>query len=183
MLATVYSRGFAQIAKSTYTELMDTLIRKVDDGDLATVLRLNDAAVPHVNRIDLEQMRWFANNAHYFSVATTEFGLVGFLIGLYPGLDYLSPNYQWFCDNYDNFIYVDRVVVDDSAQGSGLGSMLYNDFAALAPDKKTVMTCEVNIRPANELSMQFHLRRGFRQVGSQVTDGGNKEVALLEKTL
>jgi len=32
----------------------------VTAADLEHVLALNEAAVPHVNSIDLEQMRWFA---------------------------------------------------------------------------------------------------------------------------
>jgi len=45
------------------------------------------------------------------------------------------------------------------------------------------MTCEVNIRPSNEISMLYHERMGFRQIGSQETNGGEKEVAFMEKKL
>jgi predicted GNAT superfamily acetyltransferase len=45
------------------------------------------------------------------------------------------------------------------------------------------MTCEVNTRPPNESSMQFHRRLGFKQVSSLELDGGSKEVALLVKQL
>ena len=45
------------------------------------------------------------------------------------------------------------------------------------------MTCEINIRPTNIGSMQFHTHLGFKQVGSQEIDSGAKQVALMEKTL
>jgi hypothetical protein len=45
------------------------------------------------------------------------------------------------------------------------------------------MTCEVNVRPANESSMRYHETHGFLKVGSQETEGGSKEVAMLEKKL
>jgi predicted GNAT superfamily acetyltransferase len=166
---------------------MQLQIRDVTADDLPAVLSLNDGAVPHVSQVDIDQMHWFANNVHYFRVAEGVTGdeshIVGFLIGMVPGIDYQSPNYQWFCGNYPAFIYVDRVVVGEAARKTGLGTRFYEDFAAHAPNGTEVMTCEVNIRPSNEPSMQFHRRRGFRQVGSQTTDGGQKEVAFLEKTL
>jgi predicted GNAT superfamily acetyltransferase len=162
---------------------MDTLIRTVETDDLTAVLELNDSEVPHVSRIGMNEMQWFATHAHHFRVAENASKIVGFIIGLGPGTEYQSPNYQWFCKNYSSFKYVDRIVVGESARQEGLGSRFYDDFAETRPGDAKVMTCEVNVIPANDTSMQFHLRRGFRKVGSQVTDGGQKEVAFLEKVL
>ena len=162
---------------------MDTLIRAVESDDLAAVLELNDSEVPHVSRVGMNEMQWFANHAQHFRVAAKASEIVGFIIGLGPGTDYQSLNYLWFCENYSSFKYVDRIVVGESARQEGLGSRFYDDFAETQPGDAKVMTCEVNVRPANDTSMQFHLRRGFRKVGSQVTDAGQKEVAFLEKIL
>jgi predicted GNAT superfamily acetyltransferase len=65
----------------------------------------------------------------------------------------------------------------------GIASRLYQDFAASLQGEVDVMTCEVNIRPANETSMRYHRQYGFVQVGTQQTEGGKKEVALLEMKL
>ena len=155
----------------------------VTAADLEHVLALNETAVPHVNSIDLEQMRWFADNAYYFKIATIEGQLAGFLIGLRPGLDYRSENYRWFCDNYADFAYVDRVAVDEAARRFGVASALYEDFAASVKGVVPYMTCEVNLMPPNESSMRYHEQHGFRQVATQETEGGTKKVALLEKEL
>lgn len=155
----------------------------ISTADLERVLAINEAVVPHVNSIDLEQMRWFAKNASYFKVATMDHQLVGFLIGLRPGLAYHSENYRWFCDNYKDFGYVDRVAVDESARRFGVASRLYEDFAAQLTGVVPYMTCEVNLRPPNESSMRYHEQHGFRQVATQETEGGAKQVALLEKIL
>lgn len=152
-------------------------------ADLHAVLDLNESSVPHVSSIDLEQMRWFANNAFYFRVATVDGRFAGFLIGLRPGLNYGSENYRWFCENYSDFGYVDRVAVDPSARRLGVASRLYDDFAATLRGAVSCMTCEVNVRPANESSMRYHEMHGFVKVGSQETEGGSKEVAMLEKKL
>ena len=158
-------------------------ITDVTSNDLDEVLRLNEDSVPHVSDIDLPQMEWFASNAHYFRVARRQGKLAGFLIGLRPGLPYASPNYRWFIENYSDFGYVDRVAVAATARRMRVASRLYQDFAEFLTGEVEIMTCEVNIRPPNESSMRYHEQHGFVRVATQETEGGKKEVALLEKRL
>ena len=155
-------------------------ISDVTQGDLEEVWGLNQASVPDVSSVELAEMRWFATHAHYFRVARLEDKLAGFLIGLRPGLSYRSPNYRWFSENYRDFGYIDRVAVSATARRNGVATRLYEDFAASLDAAVSVLTCEVNIRPANESSMRYHERYGFVQVGTQQTEGGKKEVALME---
>ena len=162
---------------------MSFIIRDVATPDLDAVLTLNQSEVPHVGSVDLRQMRWFAAHATYFRIAVSNNRLAGFLVGLRPGTSYGSPNYRWFCERYPEFAYVDRVAVAGFARRAGLASLLYDDFASAMPDGVNVMTCEVNIEPPNDSSMHFHRRLGFRQVGSQFTEGGTKEVAMLLREL
>lgn len=159
---------------------------QVDDvtvSDLEEVLALNQASVPHVGSVDMDAMRWFAEHAPYFRIVRNGGKLAGFLIGLGPGLDYESPNYRWFAGRYEQFGYVDRVAVAPESRRLGIGSLLYEDYAWTLNGRAPVMTCEVNIRPPNESSMAYHVQHGFTQVGTQETEGGQKEVALLEKRL
>ena len=162
---------------------MDLIIRNVERTDLDAVLTLNQSEVPHVGSVDLDRMRWYADNASYFRVAKSGDELAGYLVGFRPGTSYTSPNYRWFCERYDDFAYVDRVAIAPSARRTGLASHLYDDFAAAVPDSVDIMTCEVNIRPPNASSMTFHERLGFRQVGTLESDGGEKAVAMLLKDL
>ena len=159
-------------------QLSDVTVAVLDD-----VLELNERSVPHVSRVTIDEMQWFARHAHYFRVARIDGALAGFLIGLRPGLSYASPNYRWFSDNYDDFGYVDRVAVAEFARRRRVASTLYEDFGAMLAGDVDVMTCEVNIRPPNESSMRYHELHGFRCVATQETEGGGKEVALLEKRL
>ncbi len=162
---------------------MNFEITDVTTTDLVAVLALNESEVPHLGKVDIEQMHWFASNATYFRVAKSNERLAAFLVGLRPGTDYDSLNYRWFCDRYEDFAYIDRVAVAAFARRHGLASRLYDDFAASMPDSVKIMTCEVNIRPPNDDSMRFHTRLGFGEVGTQVTENGSKEVALLLKEL
>lgn len=157
-------------------------ISEIEQNDFDDVLALNEESVPHVSRISRDELRWFYDNAAFVQVARIDDRFAGFLIGLRPGTEYASLNYRWFCDNYDDFAYVDRVAVSAWARRRGVAESLYDAFAQ-SQSEAPVMTCEVNIRPPNETSMLYHERLGFRQVGSQETNGGEKVVAFMEKTL
>ena len=159
------------------------IIRAVRDADLDAVLVLNQSEVPHVGSVDADRMRWYADNASYFRVAAAGGELAAYLEGFPPGTQNTSPNYRWFCERYDEFAYVDRVAVSIKARRSGIATRLYEDFAAAMPADVPVMTCEVNLRPANVSSMDFHRRLGFEQVGSRTSNNGAKEVAMLLKPL
>ncbi len=128
-------------------------------------------------------MAWFSSHATYFRVASNGDELAAFLIGLRPGTRYASPNYRWFCEKYGDFAYIDRVAVSSTARRHGLAARLYDDFARAVPASVGLMTCEVNIKPPNEVSMRFHENLGFHRVGSLRSDGGAKEVAMLAKDL
>ena len=158
-------------------------IADITSGELDAVLQLNQASVPHVSSVDLPAMEWFAANAHYFRIAKVKEELAGFLIGMRPGLPYASPNYRWFSEHYEDFGYIDRVAVSPEARRLGVASGLYRDFASTLCGNVDVMTCEVNIRPPNESSMRYHEQQGFVRVATQETEGGKKEVALLELKL
>jgi predicted GNAT superfamily acetyltransferase len=163
------------------SETMITL-RNVEAGDLESVLRLNEASVPAVNSVDLEQMRWFASNAAYFRVALRSAALAGFLIGMRPGTTYASPNYRWFCAAYEDFGYIDRIAIAADARRLGLATRMYRDFETSLPASAGELTCEVNLVPPNESSMRFHENYGFRTVGTQTLDDGRKKVALMAKS-
>ena len=162
---------------------MEFVISDVEASDLPAVHQLNESEVPHLGKVDIAQMQWFAANAAYFRVAKCGDRLAAFLIGMRPGTRYASLNYRWFCDRYTDFAYVDRIAVAGSARRHGLASRLYKEFATAMPKSVKIMTCEVNIRPPNESSMRYHMKHGFVQVGTQETEAGKKEVALLEKKL
>ncbi|MDH4124279.1 MAG: GNAT family N-acetyltransferase [Gammaproteobacteria bacterium] len=160
---------------------MPLVIRDVIPQDLPAVLALNESELPHVGKIDMAQVLWFAAHADYFRVARKDEHLAGFLIGLRPGSSYTSLNYRWFCERYVDFAYVDRIVVARHARGQGLGARLYDDFAESMPASISLITCEVNTIPPNEQSMGFHMNLGFTRVGTLSTEAGQKEVALLLK--
>ncbi|KAA2261784.1 GNAT family N-acetyltransferase [Solihabitans fulvus] len=159
---------------------MTTSTRAIDDRDLDGVLVLNNGAVPSVNELTRDQLAELVAGAAVALVAVDGDEVAGFVLALSPGLPYESQNYRWFSGRYQDFLYVDRVVVAESRRGAGVGGVLYDAVTerarALGAGR---VTCEVNVRPPNPGSMCFHERRGFRSVGEQHTENDTKRVALL----
>lgn len=139
--------------------------------------------MPHVNSVSLETIAWFAVHATYFRVVSWDDTIVGFLVALTPDADYTSSNFLWFRDRYSSFVYIDRIVVAPSARRRGIARRLYEDVQTFAQHVAPALTCEVNIRPRNDASVVFHREFGFKEVGQQITEGGNKTVSLLLKSL
>ena len=61
----------------------------------------------------------------------------------------------------------------------GLGTILYEDLKSTALDKVPLIACEVNIKPYNTQSINFHKKYGFIEVGQQDTEGGRRRVSLM----
>lgn len=159
-------------------------LRDVEYSDLPAVLALNEAAVPNVNRVSLADMETYVSRARYFRVAEDGGGaILGVLIAYTPEADYDSPNFLWFRDRYDGFVYIDRVIVAEENRGQGIGRAFYEDLIEFSRPLAARITCEVNSRPPNPGSLAFHAAFGFQPVGAQETESGSKEVTLMELSL
>ena len=154
-------------------------ISKTDTIDLPHIHDLNQHALPAVSSITLNDMTQFLEMADYFRVIKVKTNIAGFLIALALGKNYHSPNYKWFEKKYSQFMYVDRIVIDPSFQNKGLGLAFYDDLKIFCQGYAPIITCEVNLKPKNDGSLIFHKKYGFKQVGTQETEGGKKEVSLM----
>ena len=143
------------------------------------MLALNNASTPHVNALTAAEFAWLLTEADYTRVAELNGTLAGFVIAIRAGTSYWSGNYAWFAERYEEFIYLDRVVVAPAARRHGVGRALYEDLIEFASRSWSRITLEVNIQPPNPGSMLFHERMNFQRVGSRVYAGG--EVAMFER--
>ena len=141
--------------------------------------------MPAVSFMDEESLNYFHNVSEYFKLIKRgkENKIYGFLIGLTDKLNYKSENYLWFSKRYSSFMYVDRIVIQEDSLGLGLGTMLYNDLIDYSKNKFKNIICEYNIKPMNLISKKFHEKFGFKRVGNQKTEGGTKEVLMMEYSL
>jgi len=159
------------------------LIRDTLPTDLDAALALNNANVPAVNELDRAEIERLVSISHVSLTADVEGAFAGFCIVFAPGVDYSSLNYQWFSRNYMEFAYLDRIAVDSTFRRYGIGRGFYATLVDRLTGQFPVLCCEVNIRPRNDASLDFHESIGFREVGQQDTDGGRKTVSLLELPL
>lgn len=159
-------------------------IREVRLADVDRCLELNNAATPAVPFMEHAALAALLEESdHAYGVvdgSTADAPLLGFVLAMVPGRDYSSENYRFFSRRSDSFLYIDRIVVDESIRGAGLGRLLYERAFEIARDSALrEVTCEVNVQPPNPESMAFHLRMGFAEVARQATKNGSVDVALL----
>ena len=158
-------------------------IRETSSNDLDAALALNNSNVPELNELDRTEIARLVSLAQVALTAEVDGAFAGFCIVFGSGVDYGSLNYAWFSRNYDHFAYLDRIAVDPSFRRYGIGRGFYAALVERLTGKFPVLTCEVNVRPRNDASLDFHHSIGFREVAQQDTDGGSKTVSLLELRL
>jgi hypothetical protein len=157
------------------------LLRAPGPDDLETLLALSNAQEREIGV--------FTSTAFEELVALsfrTRMNLArdAFLIALADRAPQVAPNYRWFADRFDRFVYIDRVVVTENARRKGLARILYDDlFDAAAAAGYARVCCEVNSDPPNPGSDAFHAALGFAQVGSAWLPERRKSVRYLMRAV
>ena len=163
---------------------MSDLIRNVESSDIQEIIRINDLAVPAVNSISSNKFEWFLENSLYFKlIESSSKEVKGFLLVLRQNLEYESLNYIWFNKRFKKFAYIDRIAISNQFKRKGFGRKFYSDLENTIKSNYDMIACEYNLKPMNYESEKFHLFIGFKKIGEQNTDNGNKEVALMVKKI
>ena len=158
-------------------------IRPFAAHDVAPALALNNENVPELNELDAPEVTRLAELSAAALIAEVDGAFAGFCWVIGPGQPYASLNYGWFSRQYSDFVYLDRIAVHSEFRRFGIGRAFYAALVHQFTDTWPLLLCEVNVRPRNDASLQFHRSLGFREVGQQDTDGGKKTVSLLALTL
>ncbi len=137
--------------------MSDFKIRPASNNDFQAIIELNQAAISATGAMDLAHLQNLDCWSDYHKVVTHKDQVVAFLLVLSAGKPYQSLNYQWFDQHYGSFLYVDRIVVDESYIGKKIGSLLYQDLFSTAKNQGIhAIACEYNIKPLNKVSQLFH---------------------------
>ena len=129
--------------------------------------------------MELGDLEWFAEHAHRVVVVDVDDRAAAFAITLLPGSSYQSPNYGWFRDRYDDFVYLDRIAVGEPWRRKGLASLIYDEMERDARSRSR-MCCEVDLDPPNPASLAFHAGRGYAEVG-QLRNAKGKLLTMLTR--
>ena len=103
-------------------------IRPITPRDFETVLELNDISVSVLSPLDRADLTKLLDLCALSVVVEMSRQVAGFMLAFEPGSAYRSLNYRWFDDNFERFLYIDRIVVGGDFRGRGIADSLY-DFA------------------------------------------------------
>jgi predicted GNAT superfamily acetyltransferase len=146
--------------------------------DLNALIALNNSHAVELSWVEELQFKNMILNAVYARGVPPA---KAFLIAFDQSALYDNVNFLWFRARYENFIYIDRIVVHSAFRGQGVARALYEDLFELARSKRQILiVCEVNADPPNPASDLFHERLGFKHVGENLIPSG-KRVQYLAK--
>ena len=145
------------------------------------LLALNNAHAAELSPLSLAEFNRLIQ-ASFFASALEDGA--AFLIAFDQTAAYDSPNFLWFRERYDRFVYVDRVVTSPLARGRGYAKALYADLFVRAKQAGYArIVCEVNFLPPNPASDAFHAAFGFTEVGRAPIHNGQKTVRYLLRSI
>ncbi|PZO81815.1 MAG: GNAT family N-acetyltransferase [Mesorhizobium amorphae] len=152
-------------------------VQALGSDGLEGVLALNNAHAQELSWLEMDALARMGGQAFAaWRVGEAD----ALLLAFDQDADYGSPNFVWFRERLDRFVYVDRVVVAEHARGRGLARKLYAAlFEAARGAGHTRIVCEVNRVPPNPASDAFHAALGFREMGEAAIHGGSKTVRYL----
>jgi predicted GNAT superfamily acetyltransferase len=160
-------------------------VHAIDDRSLldkVAVLSLNNSHANETSTLDETSLAELLGMTFY--ARGIDSGATAFLIALDQNAPYRNPNFSWFKQSRESFVYIDRIIVAASARGQGIARILYDDLFVVAQQAgQDRVVCEVNIEPPNPASEAFHLAMGFNEVGQAAIHGGTKTVRYFEKTI
>ena len=139
-------------------------LRPITPSDVDDVLALNERNVVKLAPLSAERLAEIQGWADRVDVLEVDGGFAGFVITFGPGTAYDSENCRWFAERYDDFYYLDRIVLHEDFRRQGLGGFVYDEVEETAR-KHGRLALEVNLVPRNDASLAFHASRGFVEVG------------------
>src|SRR3954454_18862887 len=148
---------------------MSTRLRPITPDDHADVVALNDRHVHLTAPMDEARLAELVAAAEHADVIEVEGQFAGFVVTFAPGAAYDGVHFTWFAERYDDYCYLDRIVIHEDFQRRGLGSRVYDELEGSCG--RPVFALEVNLDPPNEPSLAFHRGREFTEVGQSDASG------------
>lgn len=153
------------------------VLRSAEAHDLDWVHALNTTHQDLLSPMGFGAMAGHVDRAAYARIVEPD---AAFLIALDQDAVYDSPNFGWFKAQFDRFLYVDRIAVDQRHQRRGLARHLYDDLIRFArQDGYPMVGAEINADPPNQPSIDFHAKMGFLTLGEEVPKGRDKLVRYM----
>lgn len=144
-----------------------SLTKPPSENEVEEMHLINQENIPELGDLpELEDFKLRVNWSENIFVYTHEDIIKAFVLCMREGQDYNSPNYQYISSRFQNFLYVDRIAVQEEFRGKGIGEKIYSTVIAKGKENNLDILCEVNTRPLNEPSIAFHQKMGFEEIGT-----------------
>ena len=165
-----------QIHHLKVTKLTKNLSSKL----LENLYSLNQENTPEVGSLEnIESLSRLFELSSTSLLVELEDEIIGFIICFRENSIYGSENYKFFNSKKDKFIYIDRVVIKSGFRRMGFGTHIYRLLDEIASKDLLPICCEVNSFPKNDISLNFHTKSGFAEVGER--DFHDHSVKYFEK--
>ncbi len=93
--------------------------------------------------------------------------VTAFALGMSAGQAIEQFAYQWFMTRFEDFVYLDRIIVATPIRQQGVGADLLASCVAKAQaDRQTALVCQVHDRPSNRVGHLFVQHMGFHAIES-----------------
>ena len=160
---------------------IDELRLPYKNKDILSIYSINQVNTPEVGSLEsTEKLRDLLNMSSLVLVAKINNEIIGFVVCLEAGAAYTSLNYKYISKKAEKFVYIDRVAIRNQHRRSGIGKSLYEIIFDYSKKFELPIYCEVNTKPKNQPSLDFHGKIGFLKIGSK--NFKDHSVAYFSKT-
>jgi predicted GNAT superfamily acetyltransferase len=136
-------------------------------NDLGTLLDINNAAIPDINQLTPLKAQWLIDHLAVPGLALLDGRPAGVVVVLNDRCGYDSDYYRWFTERYENFLYIDRVIVAGWARRQGIAKALYEHVESAAKERKLAIVADVYSDPPNTPSLALHRAMDYDEIGTQ----------------
>jgi predicted GNAT superfamily acetyltransferase len=158
---------------------MNLEITTLDNPNI--LLDINNSAIPDINALDTHKAQWLTAHAVVPGLALLEGQVAGIVVVLSDQCEFDSDYYRWFTARYENFLYIDRVIVAAWARGRGVAKKLYQQVEQVAREHSLAIVADVYSDPPNTPSLNLHRAMGYDEVGTEYMPAVKKIVSKFMK--
>ena len=160
---------------------IDELSFPYNNKDILSIYSINQANTPEVGSLkSIEKLKELLDMSSLVLVARINNEIICFVVCLEAGAAYASLNYKYISKKSQKFVYIDRIAIKDQHRRSGISKNLYEIIFNYSEKFELPVYCEVNTKPKNQPSLDFHKKIGFSKIGSK--NFKDHSVAYFSKT-
>jgi len=163
----IISSAKTVLEKNRNVSLDNINIRKATEGDIPQIKLINDSESEWVGEESEDFFKRYLDISFFLVAINKQDEVIGFVMVMDGNEEYDSINFLWFKQKYNNFRYIDRIVIKEDYRLAGIADKLYNfvSVSMVEDNRRSFLVVKVSIEPLNLASKKFHLKKGFQKVG------------------